>query len=355
MATGRQVAQAIADAIGGEVRELPTDGLPEFLVVVPTGRVPATARDFANGSVGACVPRGVVVVEKPTTVDAKLPELIESARDWLARRDPEVVSMYGLAIELLEILHASSGERWTTSSPGIAEPTELWLHPPQFPAGSVGVFPTRVMVRIGMTERTFPMTTLAELADATPRILAAIREQRAAFDRNAITSDQISATAERLAARLREADIAVKLLLGGATLPAGTLRATLRCGNRDIVIDTVDDAAVVQIGPRGRDFTCALAEADTRFDDLVAALAASRKRLTLADLSAGKTYRVLDGFRGTAPGDTVTFVGFDDLDNHYGEYVFQTSTGERIAVGGDYCYPDNTELGETHRYLEPIE
>jgi hypothetical protein len=41
-------------------------------------------------------------------------------------------------------------------------------------------------------------------------------------------------------------------------------------------------------------------------------------------------------------GDFVKFVGFDDVDNHYGIFVFLDSTGKVLEVSGDYSGPNHS-------------
>lgn len=41
-------------------------------------------------------------------------------------------------------------------------------------------------------------------------------------------------------------------------------------------------------------------------------------------------------------GQRVTFVGFDDVDNHYGIFVFTDAEGRILEAGGDYCGAEHT-------------
>lgn len=78
-------------------------------------------------------------------------------------------------------------------------------------------------------------------------------------------------------------------------------------------------------------------------------------RLTLGGLVPGRRYRVLEAIQELQRGATVTFLRFDDIDNHYGRYEFETAGGQRVGVGGDYSTPENSPLAETHRYLEELD
>ena len=80
-----------------------------------------------------------------------------------------------------------------------------------------------------------------------------------------------------------------------------------------------------------------------------------RPPLTIRRLVPGRRYRVLETIDELQRGATVVFRMFDDIDNHYGRYEFETTGGQRVGVGGDYCTPENSALGETHRYLEELD
>jgi hypothetical protein len=355
MGTAREVATAIARPLGGEVRALPTDGV-ELVVVVPGGRVPVLVREFPS-SLGACVPRGVAVVGPVSTFDAaRIAELVASARAWLAKRDPEIVSMYGLAIALLDTLATGRGERWIASTPGTPDPTELWLHAPNRDAGSVGVFPTKAVIWLGMTALTFSMTTLAELGAARPRIMAAVAEQRARFERHVAASARISATADALAARLAaHTKLPSTVSRSGTASYAFAESATIASGTRQVTLTVVDDAIRIHAGLTGKDgFECGIDDLDRDFDLIVAALAEARVKLTVGDLRVRMRYRVREAWQGLAAGDEVTYAGLDDIDNHYGEYLFDTVDGRRITVGGDCSHPESGPLRDVHRYLEPV-
>lgn len=100
----------------------------------------------------------------------------------------------------------------------------------------------------------------------------------------------------------------------------------------------------------------ALAEdAVSRLVRLTRAVYTPRPPLTLGRLVPGHRYRVLETIGELQRGATVVFRMFDDLDNHYGIYEFETTSGQRVGVGGDYSTPENNHLSETHRYLEELD
>jgi hypothetical protein len=64
------------------------------------------------------------------------------------------------------------------------------------------------------------------------------------------------------------------------------------------------------------------------------------------DLRRGNDYVVSNDLGDLKKGKTVRFVGFDDVDNHYGVFVFTDSEGVVLEVSGDFS-------GSEHvRYLE---
>ena len=80
-----------------------------------------------------------------------------------------------------------------------------------------------------------------------------------------------------------------------------------------------------------------------------------RESLTIERITVGQRYRVLQSIGELREGMVVRFIGFEDIDNHYGVYEFAGPDGSKLAVGGDYSTPRNSPLGQAHRYLKPVE
>lgn len=55
-------------------------------------------------------------------------------------------------------------------------------------------------------------------------------------------------------------------------------------------------------------------------------------------------YVVLCDLGGLKKGDLVRFVGFDDVDNHYGIFVFVDSNDRVLEVSGDCSGPNHSCL-----------
>lgn len=57
------------------------------------------------------------------------------------------------------------------------------------------------------------------------------------------------------------------------------------------------------------------------------------------------TYRVLADIGQLKEGQVVKFIGFDDVDNHYGIFVFTDGDGNVLEVSSDFSGPASlTEL-----------
>jgi hypothetical protein len=54
-------------------------------------------------------------------------------------------------------------------------------------------------------------------------------------------------------------------------------------------------------------------------------------------------------------GDLVRLVGFDDVDNHFGIFVFTKSTNEVLEVRGDFSSPDGSSLSGLKKALSRTE
>lgn len=54
------------------------------------------------------------------------------------------------------------------------------------------------------------------------------------------------------------------------------------------------------------------------------------------NLKQGNAYIVLSDLGDLKTGKIVKFIGFDDIDNHYGKFVFTDSKGQVIEVCGDF-------------------
>lgn len=63
-------------------------------------------------------------------------------------------------------------------------------------------------------------------------------------------------------------------------------------------------------------------------------------------LTQGLDYLVLKDLDDLHAGQIVTFAGFDDIDNHYGIFVFIDSQGQILEVKGDFSGPDHSKVKE---------
>ena len=74
------------------------------------------------------------------------------------------------------------------------------------------------------------------------------------------------------------------------------------------------------------------------------------RTVTRARLSPGARYRTLRPFFGEPAGALVTYIGFEEFDNHHGVERFTASDGRTIEVAGD-SYARRGPLEEAARGL----
>lgn len=55
------------------------------------------------------------------------------------------------------------------------------------------------------------------------------------------------------------------------------------------------------------------------------------------NIKSYEDYLVLADVGQLKRGDVVTFIGFADVDNHYGIFVFTDPDGKVLEVAGDFC------------------
>ena len=356
----RRLADTLAEALGASALELPTESKrSEFVVRLADGRVPTLIRDFGH-AIGVCTWGSKTWSLRPSELDPALPELLARARTWTSSTPVDTLTLFELALTLCEWLAEAFGERWVASFPGVAQPSECWLHRANFDASSVGVFPGRVRLAIGpLDEDGFEAraATRVEFEAARPEILAAARRQADAYARNLELAATIDALAEALRVGLGDA-------LGSACELRRWTRPThespghvlVQAGARELVsVFAQADRVRVHAGLPGRDGWEAEVELDAiPWPAMLAALSVERASLTIDEIRVGHHYRVVASIQGLREGMVVRFVGFDDIDNHYGRYEFITRAGEAVAVSGDFSTLRNSPLGEAHRFLERI-
>ena len=71
-------------------------------------------------------------------------------------------------------------------------------------------------------------------------------------------------------------------------------------------------------------------------------------QLEQLNLVQGADYIVLNNMGDLRKGKIVKFAGFDDVDNHYGIFVFTDATGKVIEVKGDFS-------GRNHPNIKQLE
>ncbi len=76
-------------------------------------------------------------------------------------------------------------------------------------------------------------------------------------------------------------------------------------------------------------------------------------QLDTMNLRPNASYTVLADLGDLRQGDVVTFVGFDDVDNHYGIFVFTDADGNVLEVSGDYSGPEHSAVKRLKAALTP--
>ncbi len=342
MRTGRELADTVAEALGGKVRELPTEGGAAYVVVSADGSVPVAVRDFGH-VVHALVGAGKAIALRPDEIDAALPRIL-GAR---AAQDPTV---FEIALRVADVLGAAFDERFKLDIPGTLEPREIWLHAEDRAAASIGVFPGRAICWVAGECRRFAVDDLES-------VVAAVREQRARYRDNAALGERVITVATDLA-RLLEPRLGAKLDVQrwGLTNHSRVLEArVVEPDPLRYLVELSGRAGAVHVhaGPPGSaGFDGITADAASVVDAVAAAIERSKHVLTFDRLQQGQRYRVLEDLQGLRRGQVVTFLCFDDIDNHYGRCEFETDSGKRVRVAGDYSSDRNNPLAEAYRYLE---
>lgn len=245
---------------------------------------------------------------------------------------------------------------WTRAPAGDVVGGEVWLHGPTPDVASVGVFEARVVVWIGRELHELAVPTREALEDVAPRVVTLAREQIARFERHAETGARLDALASELADALTKR-LRYPVGVWGvrrATHASGA-ESTLRSKERELArLEGHDDVVHAHAGA-----ACAtgwdgeLVDVATHLDAIVHAI--ETMGLTLESLAKGRRYRVRESIGGLVAGRVVTFSAFDDVDNHFGRYVFVEESGVEVSVDGDYSVPVRSPLGATARYLEEVD
>lgn len=61
-------------------------------------------------------------------------------------------------------------------------------------------------------------------------------------------------------------------------------------------------------------------------------------------LQQGAQYHVFTELGPFKPGEMAIFLGFEDIDNHYGKFVFKKPDGEIVEFPGDYSGPTHSSF-----------
>ncbi len=354
------LAETFAVALGGATRELPSHSEGRaFAVVLPDGRAPVLVRRFVPGSLGAIVygtrSWRLAATQSPAAVAAISVEVAGAVRDWLASSSPAAPTLTEMALAALARLSSAFDERWTAAIPGTDDPSEMWLQGRNPDAARVGVFAGRFVIP---SREVIPIRHRGDLDLRAADLVAAVRAQHEAYRLRVSLSASVRSLADALASRLG-AHLSRRCVASGrgGTSYESALSAHIVFEDDPrrtlATIEAHDGAVRVHAGVPGvGGWDGHGTDADAMLEGVAAAVARAESTLTLDRLVPGSRYRVIGKLRGFARGEVVRFEGFDDIDNHYGEYIFVTDGGRSVTIGGDYSTPERSPLAEVYRVLE---
>lgn len=340
--TAQDFAAALARELGGAVRELPDPGYPQYAVVTVDGRVPVVVRSF-TGSMAAHVPGGLYEGGRESAFDAAMLATFRAAAfDWLIK-NPDKLSMYGVALALHDGL-GEVGAPWRINIPGTPSPVELSLESPT--AGWMGVFP-HGLVNYGPG---FQIFTRKDVAAALPRLRAEVRGGEASHAHFEAAEAKVDEAALVVITKLATGTMLPTKIERGAHIDDRRAQARISCGQRPVVVWLDGEIIRIHVGIAGRkDVECTLDDLTSRMEEIREAVATARATLTVDDLQTGARYRVIAKVGELTAGDEVIYRGYDDIENHYGEHLFDRADGKRLIVGSSY-----SALSPAHLYLEAI-
>jgi hypothetical protein len=65
-------------------------------------------------------------------------------------------------------------------------------------------------------------------------------------------------------------------------------------------------------------------------------------QVTELNLKQGERYKILLDLASISAGEIAIFLGFEDIDNHHGNFVFQKLSGQIVEISGDYSGRDHS-------------
>ncbi len=74
-------------------------------------------------------------------------------------------------------------------------------------------------------------------------------------------------------------------------------------------------------------------------------------QLSDADIKPNESFTVTRDIGDLKAGESVVFIGFDDIDNHFGIFVFMNERNEVLEVAGDFSSPRSSSLNDLKNSL----
>ncbi len=332
----RMLADAIALAIGGGVRTLPMGGEDPraFAIFVPSGRAPILVQRYASGSITVCA------FPKKTWHPSPGDSFADLARDvaaWVSAHPVTRPTMVEIAYHVASIVSGALNVPLVLSISGNVEPSEMWL---RGKAEEIGIFDDRVVISGKRIHVGGDVEALRE------EVIAAVRAQQKETARASELGERMQVFGSELASRL-------SIRLSRNCVLTRTFVRYHDDASVDLVSLSIDgDIIKAHAGaPGARGWEGPATSVDAILEPVIAAIRVQESTLTIDRIKPGSRYKVIQGIGELVFGTFVTFKYFDDVDNHYGRYIFATDDGQEVAVSGDFS-SSHSPLAEAYRFLE---
>ena len=355
-----EVAVAIASALGGEVRAIPTDGSRvELAVAVPGGALPLrvyeqvshVAAEEGHTSAGIqLVTQQLWSIRDVADLAPVVAEIAAATRAWAAEHGDQVTALE-LALDAATTLSLEYGAPFhvTASAPP---------HTMVVRAEAIAASRLEITTRPGTQG---PVRTRATLVRDRWAAVADVREQIAAV--------RLGRELVQLG-RARVHAVHAALVAAGIAPPAGAWHVNEHVASTElswsdarrayVVLQAHEErgAVVAHAGLRGvrtaDGWDGDLADLPAALPAVTAAIQRQCAALTVDRLVVGQRYRVRETLPPLTAGALVTYGGLDDIDNHHGKFDFTAEDGSPLAIYCDPSSPDFSALGDTGRYLEEV-
>lgn len=357
---GASLAARIADSIGGTVHELPSEVAGSVLAIRFEGRMPLLVLDHGWLRSVALAGSQAWQERAPIMSDAMIDEIVRHTTRWARTHPADESTLYELAAFAASTLAEALATPTTVHFPGTPQPTTASIRSATglYVSASVG----RLFVWPGEAMQALPARTLGAMRAQREPLIALAREQLERHAANERMSDAITAIASRVADALTVglARACVVRVDGRADARRAVTARVLSEGGPPSGLASIraeGETLWLCAGPTDDGWQGPAGSFAQHLDAITAAALRSLSVLHVEQLVPGHRYRVVSDLQALKRGAIVRFAYYDDVDNHFGRYVFSPhdDPAVELAVTGDFSSPANSPLAEAHRYLERIE